>query len=231
VAVRPGGGGVTTRLTVIEHTDANANTGDAPLWEATEQFVVGFDYSPLPTNVVNDLRAAVAAIQGVACKHLRETGNHLLAVKDLLPHGQFTAWAKVELGMSIRSVQRYMAAAEFFAGKSDNLSYLPADIIYRLSSRSAPVDVVAAIVAAAAAERLPPLEEIRQRLAAVKQTKRKTHLPKTDRSAAEDYASFLFELVSPGDRPKVMAWHEETETVDVVAALRRMIKSPKTTVH
>jgi hypothetical protein len=45
-------------------------------------------------------------------------GRDLLAVKQMLEHGQFVHWVAKECGFSIRTAQNYMRVAEFFEGKS-----------------------------------------------------------------------------------------------------------------
>ncbi|MFM7294032.1 MAG: DUF3102 domain-containing protein, partial [Burkholderiales bacterium] len=70
---------------------------------------------------IADLAARAEAIKhhhGLATKmadkavhHAREAGRHLLEVKAALGHGQFGAWRRENLRVSVRQTQRYMAAA------------------------------------------------------------------------------------------------------------------------
>ncbi len=53
-----------------------------------------------------------------------ETGRDLLVVREKLEHGQFTDWLDTEFGMSDRSAQLYMRAAEWAEGKTEMISDL-----------------------------------------------------------------------------------------------------------
>lgn len=68
-----------------------------------------------------------------------EIGRELIAAKEQLPHGQFTPWIDAEFGMTERTAQRYMSAAEWATGKTDIVSVLAPTTIYLLSSKSTPV--------------------------------------------------------------------------------------------
>src|SRR5262249_26841287 len=48
----------------------------------------------------------------------------LQAVKEALPHGQFTPWLKAEFGWSERSAQNFMSVAEWFGPKTEIIADL-----------------------------------------------------------------------------------------------------------
>jgi Protein of unknown function (DUF3102) len=136
----------------------------------TSVSTTGFDYSTLPAETAQTLRNAVSAIRGIQHAAISDVGRHLIDAKEkLLEHGQFLAWAEAELGISSRSAQRYMRAAQFLDGKHDTVSHLPHGILYKLSAPSAPEDVVQQVVAAAEAGTPLPASEIDARLAAASQ--------------------------------------------------------------
>jgi len=124
----------------------------------------GFDYTALPADVTKSLRGTAAAIRLILSRAIIDVGNHLIAAKRLLRHGDFSRWAEAELGMTVRTAERYMRAARFLEAKPTCMSALPANIIYRLSAPSAPVDVVQDVVFAAEAGTPLSAEMIQDRL-------------------------------------------------------------------
>lgn len=85
-----------------------------------------------------------------ASEAIIEAGEHLLAVKGLLAHGQWLDWLGVEFGMSDRTAQRMMSVAEQFAGKSDTVSNLSTTVLYLLAADSTPEPARAAVLEQAA---------------------------------------------------------------------------------
>lgn len=81
-----------------------------------------------------------------ASEAIIEAGEHLLAVKGLLAHGQWLDWLGVEFGMSDRTAQRMMSVAEQFAGKSDTVSNLSTTVLYLLAADSTPEPARAAVL-------------------------------------------------------------------------------------
>ena len=65
-------------------------------------------------------------------------GQHLVEVKDVLEHGQFSDWCQTEFDMSQRTAQRMMQVAEVFGGKNDTVSLLTDTAMYLLSAPSTP---------------------------------------------------------------------------------------------
>lgn len=88
-------------------------------------------------------------------------GQKLAKVKELLPHGQFETWCRVEFDMNERTAQRMMNAARVFGDKSDKLSLLSDSAMYMLSSDSVPEAAREEVIAIAQAtgER-PKVKEI-----------------------------------------------------------------------
>lgn len=85
-----------------------------------------------------------------ASEAIIEAGEHLLAVKGLLAHGQWLDWLGVEFGMSDRTAQRMMSVAEQFSGKSDTVSNLSTTVLYLLAADSTPEPARAAVIDRAA---------------------------------------------------------------------------------
>jgi hypothetical protein len=91
-----------------------------------ELVVLGFDYSPLDTKIAEQAGSIAVRIRERLKKTLEdliEVGIHLLAVKDVLPHGQFLRWLKAEFGWSERTAQKFMNVAE--KCKSADFAELP----------------------------------------------------------------------------------------------------------
>lgn len=109
----------------------------------------GFNYAGLDARIAKTVREATVRVkaslhrQGV---EVIETGRDLLAVKDALEHGQFSAWVWSELGWAMTTAQNYMRAAAAFAGKSATVAHLPPTVIYKLASPSTPSPVREEIV-------------------------------------------------------------------------------------
>jgi hypothetical protein len=91
-----------------------------------ELVVVGFNYDLLETKLADKVRSAADRIREWVKKTVEdiiEVGNDLLAVKEVLAHGQFLTWLKAEFGWSKRSAQNFMSVAEQF--KSARIADLP----------------------------------------------------------------------------------------------------------
>jgi Protein of unknown function (DUF3102) len=112
----------------------------AAMMSATEVAPPGFDYGILPIEIRTEAKAAAGRIK----EHLRsaivEVGADLIQVKGGLPHGEFGKWLKAEFGMTERSAQNYMAAAEL-AGKCETVSVLQPKTLYLLAAPSTPEPV------------------------------------------------------------------------------------------
>jgi len=68
-----------------------------------ELVVVGFNYDLLETKLADKVRTAADRIRERIKKTVQDiiaVGNDLLAVKEVLPHGQFLPWLKAEFGWS-----------------------------------------------------------------------------------------------------------------------------------
>ncbi len=97
------------------------------------------------------------------CAVSLDVGRQLAMVKKLLPHGQFTAWAEAELGMTARTAQNLMVAAAFVEGKPDSVSHLPVTVLYRLGAASAP-ELIEEVVTTAEAGAPLDVRLIKERL-------------------------------------------------------------------
>ena len=100
-------------------------------------------------NTTPYLAVAKKQIQLYLNRDIREIGEILNKVKDILPHGTFSRWVTAELQITPRTAQNYMNAATFLQGKNETVSHLPPAIIYRLASPTCPRDIVDQVLATA----------------------------------------------------------------------------------
>jgi hypothetical protein len=141
------------------------------------------------------LRQAVADINEAhsnAIDAIATIGNSLIAARAILAKtGEFTFWVTAEFNWTLRTAQRYMAAAKFLEGKATCMSLLPAHLIYRISAPSADPDIVQDVVEAADAGTPLAPKEIEDRLDAAVQ--RRQREPRRDTAHVE-----AFDKVKPG---------------------------------
>jgi len=107
----------------------------------------GYDYSQLSDQARDIASREAQAIKSNMTDIVRrmiDTGQRLIAVKEAMPHGAFGDWISQEFGMSHKTANRFMAAAEKF-GKFDTVTKTPdlpmmQSAIYLLSGDDVPED-------------------------------------------------------------------------------------------
>src|SRR3954468_24371743 len=122
-----------------------------------------FNYSALPTDVADTARAVADRIKGRHKRQMEaiiETGRDLLAMKELLEHGQFQEWLHAEFAWTDRTARNYMQVVEQFADKTEIISDLPPTEVYRLASPSTPPSVRDAVVSRLEAGRRVEVREL-----------------------------------------------------------------------
>jgi hypothetical protein len=78
-------------------------------------------------------------------------GRDLIAVKEALPHGQFTKWLAAEFSWNERTARNYMNVAVAFGGKKEIIADLRPSHLYRLAAPSTPPEARDSIIAIAEA--------------------------------------------------------------------------------
>lgn len=113
--------------------------------------VLRYDYTLIADE---DERAVVISAAMTIKPMIRRTaedlvriGQELIAVKDYLPHGEFTNWLETEFGLHPRTARRMMAVSERLGHKMDTLSVLAPSVLYELAADSTPHDVVEKVAA------------------------------------------------------------------------------------
>jgi hypothetical protein len=119
-----------------------------------------FNYDSLESEIAQEAREAAALIRKRTREAFIDVGRDLITWKDRLDRGQFVVWVVSECGLSIRTAQRAMQAAEVLE-KNDKLSYLPPDGLITLAVRSAPKDIVNEIIQRIDAGETPTAVEIK----------------------------------------------------------------------
>lgn len=120
----------------------------------------GFDYEQLDDAAANEAKAVIERYRDRQKAYVIDTGRDLLAIKARLDHGLFLEWVQAEMGMTPRSAQRAMSAAEVLGDKSDTVSYLPPTVLYELSAPSTPEPVRAAVLRRIEAGETLPADKI-----------------------------------------------------------------------
>ena len=160
----------------------------------------GFDYEQLDDAAANEAKAVVERYRDRQKAYVIDTGRDLLAIKARLEHGLFLEWVQSELGMTPRSAQRMMSAAEVLGDKSDTVSYLPPTVLYELSAPSTPEPVRAAVLRRIEAGESLPAEkimhevregrdEVRKRASAEKEAARRAALTPEQREYEDAFAA------------------------------------------
>jgi predicted transcriptional regulator len=122
---------------------------------------VAFDYSSLAPQIVAEAKATAERIRSRIRGTYVDTGRDLLAMKDRLGHGRFTAWLRAEFQMSERTARHYMGAARLSDLKTATVAGLPPATVYALSSPSLPEGVRDAFLAKAEAGEQVTVQEVK----------------------------------------------------------------------
>jgi hypothetical protein len=109
-----------------------------------------FDYGGVPAVTGAALRAQASRIRKLVKTTMAaiiQVGTDLMAVQKTLDRGgQFRDWIESECGFSIRTAENYIRAAKFAEGKSATVAFLNPATVYRLSAKSAPTEIVNAVI-------------------------------------------------------------------------------------
>ena len=99
----------------------------------------------------DDLDALADRIRARLHRHttdMVEIGADLIAAKEKLGHGSFGGWIESQFGLSPRSAQLYMRAAEWAEGKGEIVSHLPPAGLRLLSAPTTPEPIQHEVVEA-----------------------------------------------------------------------------------
>lgn len=111
--------------------------------------VVLFSYDSLPADhakMIQKVSDQIKSRHSRLMQDIAETGNDLILVKSKLDHGKFESWLDLEFGMTARSAQKYMKAAQWMADKNELSSLLAPNVVYLLSAKSTPKEVERTVI-------------------------------------------------------------------------------------
>ncbi len=101
----------------------------------------------VPATDLRDIADRIRARLRRTTEDILATGNDLIAVKGRLDHGEFLKWLAAEFSWTDRTARRYIAAAEWAGSKSDTVSILPTNTVYKLSAPTTPQAIKDKVIA------------------------------------------------------------------------------------
>jgi hypothetical protein len=132
---------------------------------------LNYDYNRLP----EEERAAVQRAARIIKPLLRRTaedifviGDELGQVKARLPHGRYTEWLGMELGLSERMAQHFVNVRGRLGPKSEKFSVLPPSTLYLLAAPSTPDEAIAEVEAQLEREGSVSVSAVQRVIAAAK---------------------------------------------------------------
>jgi Protein of unknown function (DUF3102) len=145
-----------------------------------------FNYSGVPSDVANFLKAQVHRIRRQAGMSIIHIGKDLIAAKHYLSHGAFLKWVEIEVGIPARTAQAYMQVAQWASHKSATVALLPPSVLYLLSAPRTPEFYKNDILRRVEAGERIALPAIREELKALRESRPEADLDElqTEREAA-----------------------------------------------
>ena len=110
-----------------------------------------------------------------------ETGRDLIQVKNGLGHGRFSKWIETEFGMTGRTAQNYMRAAEWVEGKYEIVSHLPPATIYLLAAKTTPEEIKTKVITDLEAGKPIEMRDIKGRIKMMRTEQRLADQARRDR--------------------------------------------------
>ena len=145
--------------------DMSQNPTEAGPLVLAKPAIFGFDYSGVSHDVAEEAEATADRIRSRHRASIIDTGNDLCAIKKKLEHGQFGSWLSYHFGMSERTAQNYMNAADAFGSMPKVIDLLPPTIVYKLAAKGAPAEIRRSVIEGAASGVILDHKEIKAQLA------------------------------------------------------------------
>ena len=127
-------------------TNMNINSSDCAQLGATLT-TAGSDVDGNLSAIASSIRARLSSMQ----RDVFQIGYDLVRAKELLEHGKFHQWLAAEFAWSARTAQNFMNVATRLGGKSESLSHLGVEALYKLAAPSTPDEVIEAVTSMAKA--------------------------------------------------------------------------------
>lgn len=156
----------------IQDDDMAHNSAAVEDLVPTKPAVFGFDYAGLSREVVEEAEATADRIRSRHRASIIDTGNDLCVIKKKLEHGKFGSWLTYHFGMSERTAQNYMNAAEVFGSVPKVIDVLTPTTVYKLAAKGAPPEIRHHVIEAVANGRLLDRKEIESRIATAQSVER-----------------------------------------------------------
>jgi len=190
--------------------------------------ITPFDYSAFDRQTAAALRSIAEKIRTIRSAAIFAIGAELIKakaeLKAKLGHGKFGQWLDAEFGMTERTAQRYMQAADTLGRKSDTVSVLPPAAIYKLTARSTPLAVRNEIVQRIEAGERPSAVDITARIDEAREQARMERMPLKQRAVAKQ--KFARAQRRADDHRRTVAEHveeQQREQAEELAALDRLV--------
>jgi hypothetical protein len=146
---------------------------ETPVYDLTG---LKYDYEQIAEEHRERVQYATVAIRdhmGRVADSIIEAGKELLAVKEILSHGQFGDWLDTEFSLSEAMAQRMMNAARVYGANPARVRDFSGSVIYELASPSTPEEVREEILTEAEATGTPPTRRRVQEAKAARKPKPK----------------------------------------------------------
>ncbi|MGJ4928863.1 DUF3102 domain-containing protein [Bradyrhizobium sp. HKCCYLS2038] len=155
-------------MRMLSRIDAKVGFVPSPVEQSYPPSKSGFDYESVDPSVARFLKGQARRISQTSSRSIIQVGKDLLAAKHYLAHGAFANWVEQEVGIPVRTAQNYMQVANWTTGKSENVSHLPASLLYILSAPSAPKELVDDVLADVVAGKHIAVSSVRERARALR---------------------------------------------------------------
>jgi hypothetical protein len=103
---------------------------------------------------------------GQCATNIVDIGRELSRIRALLSHGEWGKWVSAELGISLRTAERFIRVAECLGAEIDTMSHLPPGVLYELAAPSTPPEVVDAVISGQVPPTAAGVRQARRALAA-----------------------------------------------------------------
>ncbi len=181
-----------------------------------------FDYAALNDPAVEQrARAAVLKIRELQKAAVVDIGQELLAMKALLPHGQFLPWVE-SFGLERRTATNYMQVAAEFGAEWATVSHLPTGIIYKLAAPSTPPAVREAVMHMGP-NQIVSMGNVQEMIDAVKTSERRKDKIARREQIQQDQAAHRARWEARDARERVEREKRQEEAQDVAEQVRSML--------
>ena len=140
------------------------------IWESLHPLSTS-SLSPEARTTVESATRRLHELEKRTSESIIEMGQHLIAVKSKIGHGQFLPWLDREFGWSRVTAHNLMQVADQFGGKSSTVEHLGAKVLYLLAAPSTPEEVRVEFTELAAIGKAVKHKDVQQAIAERKQRK------------------------------------------------------------